>query len=835
MPGIVIVSHSRALALALAELVKQVSSPDIALAIAAGVGPDREEFGTDAVEIAEAIQSVYSPEGVLVLMDLGSAVLSAEMAVELLPEEMRSAVRFCPAPMVEGAIAAGVMAKVGADLQSLCREAEGALQAKQEQLGANVAAQAAPDMAEAAPSGPVQEVRLVLTNRYGLHARPAARFVQTASGYQANIEVRNLTLGKGPVTARSLNAVATLGAVGGHEILITAEGPEAGEALEALRRLVEDGFGEEDGPEAAPASPPAGRPQPGETSPAGAGAAIPISAGIALGPFYRYQAPLPPIPDRPGLDPQQEWDTLQAALETVAGEIRKRRIALQRSLGQEQAAIFDAHLLILQDPDLIEAARQRIFTGGMNPALAWHTSIQEVAGRYRELSDPYLQQRAADVEDIGKQVLLALLGQPAVEPLRFDRPVILFAEDLTVTETSRLDMSSVLGLVLVSGGTTSHSAILARALGLPAVSGASPALADLPDGTPVALDGGTGEIWVDPPAELQAQLTARRQAWLDERRRLLEASQGPARTTDGRRVEVAANAGSLADARAAVLNGAEAIGLLRTEFLFLDRETPPTEAEQLAALREIGEAMQGRPVIVRTLDVGGDKPLPFLPIPQEANPFLGTRAIRLSVRHPQIFLDQLRAILRAGASFPLRIMFPMVAAVEELEQARGWLEQAHTALQAEGTPHLWPVETGIMIEVPSAALLAERFAPAVDFFSIGTNDLTQYTLAAERGNPALNALADALHPAVLRLIHNVVEGAHRHGKWVGVCGELAGDPQAAPILLGLGVDELSLNPDGIPRLKHTIRSLSYAHAQELAQQALQRSSAAEVRKLVQGT
>ncbi len=834
MPGIVIVSHSRPLALALAELVKQVSSPDIPLAIAAGVGPDRQEFGTDAVEIAEAIQSVYSPEGVLVLMDLGSAVLSAEMAVELLPEELRSAIRFCPAPMVEGAIAAGVMARVGADLQSLCQEAEGALQAKQEQLGAS-AAEAAPAVLETATPTTAQEVRLKLTNRYGLHARPAARFVQTASGYQAKIEVRNLTSGKGPVTARSLNALATLGAVGGDEIAISAEGPEAGQALEALRRLVESAFGEDGEPEPALVSPPAERPEAREVAPGEPATAIPISAGIALGPFYRYQAPLPPIPDRPGLDPQQEWETLQAALEAVAGEIRKRRTALQRSLGQEQAAIFDAHLLILQDPDLIEAAHQRIFTDRMNPALAWHTSIQEVAARYRELSDPYLQQRAVDVEDIGRQVLFALLGQPAVEPLHFDRPVILFADELTVTETSRLDMSSVLGLVMVSGGTTSHSAILARALGLPAVSGASPALADLPDGTLVALDGGSGEIWVDPPAELQAQLTARRQAWLAERRRLLDASQGPARTTDGRAVEVAANAGSLADAQAAVLNGAEAIGLLRTEFLFLDRETPPTEAEQLTALREIGEAMQGRPVIVRTLDVGGDKPLPFFPIPQEANPFLGTRAIRLSVRHPQVFLEQLRAILRAGVSFPLRIMFPMVAAVEELEQARGWLEQAHTVLQAEGTPHLWPVETGIMIEVPSAAILAEQFAPSVDFFSIGTNDLTQYTLAAERGNPALNALADALHPAVLRLIHTVVESAHRHGKWVGVCGELAGDPQAAPILIGLGVDELSLNPDGIPRIKHTIRSLSYAQVQELAQRALQLSSAAEVRKLVAGT
>jgi phosphoenolpyruvate-protein phosphotransferase len=338
---------------------------------------------------------------------------------------------------------------------------------------------------------------------------------------------------------------------------------------------------------------------------------------------------------------------------------------------------------------------------------------------------------------------------------------------------------------------------------------------------------------VQPSPALAADLASRRQAWLEERQHFLAESGGPACTVDGRTVEIAANAGSAADARAAAARGAEGIGLLRTEFLFLGRDQAPSEEEQLAALLEIGQAMAGRPVIVRTLDVGGDKPLPYLPIPPEPNPFLGLRATRLAAQYPHIFHSQLRAILRAGAAFPVRVMFPMIASLEEVAQARALLEQAHAALLAEGLAHAWPVETGIMVEVPSAALLAGQIAPQVDFFSIGTNDLTQYTLAAERGNPALAALSDGLHPAVLSLVAKVVEAASRAGRWVGVCGELAGDALAAPVLVGLGVGELSLSPEGIPRVKSLVRRLSYAGCQALARQALAAGSAAAARSLAQ--
>jgi phosphoenolpyruvate-protein phosphotransferase len=332
---------------------------------------------------------------------------------------------------------------------------------------------------------------------------------------------------------------------------------------------------------------------------------------------------------------------------------------------------------------------------------------------------------------------------------------------------------------------------------------------------------------------VQAEIQAHRTEWLAGREKLLQTSQQLAMTKDGQRVEVFANIGGVNDARGAVQNGAEGVGLLRTEFLFLTRETAPSEEDQYRILREIFETMgEKRPVTTRTLDVGGDKELPYIQLPGEPNPFLGVRALRLSLSRPDLFMTQLRAILRAAEGFPCRIMFPMVADVDEVRKARQYVEKAHGELQDENKPHAWPVELGIMVEIPSAALLAPMLAHEVDFFSIGTNDLTQYTLAAERGNPALSHLADGLHPSVLRLIGEVTMASHTAGKWTGICGELGGDPEATAILVGLGVDELSLNPAGIPRIKSILRDLTMDQARALAEQALRCQTSAEVRQLV---
>ncbi len=821
MVGIVLVSHSRPLAQAVVDLVRQMAPAEVPFVVAAGVGDDRELFGTDAIEITEAIQSVYSDDGVLVLMDLGSAILSAEMALELLPEEFKSGVKFCAAPFVEGAIAAGVQAGLGSSLEQVCLEAQSALLPKYEQLGLPAPIQAAAIEAGASATDATgQETILIVRNLHGLHARPAARFVQAAAKFDADIRIQNLTNQKGPVSAKSLNAVATLGAVKGHEIKLRAQGTQAGEAIEALTALVESGFGEE-GEEVA-AEP--------LLKPSAAGL-VPISEGAALGPLFRYRPQAPVIPDYAADDPQKEWDSLNLAFGKTRQAIRQHRQSLSGTVGAAQAEIFDAHLLILQDPDLLDAVKSKVFTEKFNAAAAWKQGIDVVAESYRSIPDAYLQQRAADVMDVGSQVLVALLAGETAARIELPEPVVLFAQELTPTETAGLDMHQVLGVITVLGGPTSHSAILARALGIPAVTGVDPAIERLADGTLIGLDGFEGSVTISPDAETQSYLLKRRQTWLSERERLRQSAHQPASTKDGRRVEIVANIGSTQEAESAVENGAEGVGLLRTEFLFLTRTTAPTEEDQVLALQPIAEAMGIRPVIVRTLDVGGDKDLPYIQLPPEPNPFLGVRALRLSLRRPDLFQTQLRAILRAGVYGRFRIMFPMVANLDEVLQAKACLEQAHASLAEEGISHSWPIETGIMVEIPAAALQSEVLAQHVDFFSIGTNDLTQYTLAAERGNPNLAGMADALHPAVLQLIQRVASASHAVGKWTGVCGELAGDPLAVPVLIGLGVDELSMNPGAISKAKAILRLVDSSSVKSLAEEILRSESNLEARQI----
>ncbi|MCX8024309.1 MAG: phosphoenolpyruvate--protein phosphotransferase [Thermanaerothrix sp.] len=831
MVSLVLVSHSKALAESLVGLIRQMAGETLKIGVAAGAGPDHSEFGTDATDMARAITEVDSPDGILVLMDLGSAILSAEMAMELIPPEVRQRVRFCPGPLVEGGIAAGVQASLGSDIETVCLEAHRALQPKAEQLeGGTEAILPTEEIAAIPEAQEFQQIEAVLKNAHGLHARPAARFVQLASKFDAEILVTNLTTQKGPVSAKSLNALATLGALRDHRIRIMARGRQATEALEALHRLVEERFGEPVGVAEAKPIPEPSAPVVTETEETGVLMGLPVSDGVAIAPLYHYESLPPAIPNEEAVDPEAEWQRLLEAIEKVRHAIQMRHREMLARVGAEEAAIFEAHALLLDDPDLLQPARQLIFEQHYNAALAWKSSVEAMVAQYQRLEDPYLRQRALDVQDVGNQVLRALTGEIR-EKIIFEHPVILVADELTPTETAQLDLDHIQGIITLSGGPTSHSAILARSLGIPAVTGLSSAIKRLPQNTILGLNGFRGRVWVNPDERVRHDLEAEREHWLEERRKLQETSLQPAVTRDGLRVEVVANVGNLADAQLANQNGAEGIGLLRTEFLFLTRQTPPSEEEQYQAIRDIGLALKGKPVIVRTLDVGGDKPLPYIPMEPEANPFLGVRALRLSLQQPDLFRTQLRAILRAGALTPLRIMFPMVASLEEVEQAREFLTRVHHELEQEEVAHVWPIETGIMVEIPSAAIKAEALAPAVDFFSIGTNDLTQYTLAAERGNPRLAYLADALHPAVLRLIEQVVQAAHTVGKWVGVCGELAGEVEAVPILVGLGVDELSVNPAGVPKVKALIRAMAASDARALAQKALACAKATEVRQL----
>ncbi len=829
MIGIVIVSHSAKLAEGVHELISQMTQGQVPMAIAGGIEDAENPIGTDPMRVLAAIESVYSDAGVIVLMDLGSALLSAEMALEFLPEEQRTKIRLCEAPLVEGAMAAAVQAMTGADIEQVLVEARGALAAKAAQLQ-----QVVPDLT-AAPATeldltPEYEIRLTIRNKLGLHARPAAQFVGTAGRFDAQITVRNLTRGGSPVNAKSINQVATIGARQGHQIAVAAQGPAATAALAALQALVEANFGED---EKTIATVPALKaPAVAASLAEGELAGIAASPGIAIGPIVRYELAPIKVAERPNADPQAEWQRLQAAIATAQQEIENLHRQALSQVGDYEAAIFEAHLLFLSDPALVETTRQRINERRINAEAAWQAVIEEMAASYRALDDPYLQARAADVTDVGQRVLKLLAGVAATS-LEITEPSILVAADLTPSDTAQLNPAKVLGICTELGNATSHSAILARALGIPAVVGAGASLLQLKNGSLLALDGQRGRIWVAPAAAKLAELQAQRAAWLEAQAAAKATSQQPAITRDGQQVEVVANIGGLADVRPALDNGAEGVGLLRTEFIYLNRTTAPSEEEQYEVYQAIATALGARPLIIRTLDIGGDKPLPYLDLGSEENPFLGWRAIRYCLDRPDLFKTQLRAILRASYGRQVKVMFPMVAAVGEVRAAKKLLAEAQAELDQAGQPYNPNMEVGIMIEVPSAVAVADQLAAEVDFFSIGTNDLSQYTMAADRTNARVGGLADPFQPAVLRLIRQTIEVAHAAGIWVGLCGEFAGHPLAAPILLGLGLDEFSMSAPAIPVVKQTIGRLNLTEAREIAAAALQLDSAEAIRAYVE--
>jgi phosphocarrier protein FPr len=827
MIGLVIVSHSARLAEGVRELVNQMTKGQVPLAVAGGLSDPQNPIGTDAFTVQAAIESVYSDDGVLVLMDLGSALLSAETALEFLTEAQRAKIRLCEAPLVEGAVAAAVQAMATNDIDTVIAEARGALAAKTAQLQ-QLAPEAASPPGPALAARPANEILVTVPNRLGLHARPAADFVTTAAGFQAEIMVRNTTRGVGPVNAKSLNWVATLGARQGQTLGIAAQGSDAAEALTALKTLVEAGFGETDEAPETTASP---QPIPRVDLSEGELAGIAASPGIAIGPSVRYQLALIETPAGQVGDPQAEWQSLQAAIRTAQREIKIIHEQALAQVGEKDAAIFKAHLLSLEDPALVDEARRQIFERHLAAGAAWQTVINGMVESYRALEDPYQQARAADLTDVGQRVLRLLTGTTPA-PLDLSEPSILVAAELTPSDTARLDPDQVLGICTERGGATSHSSILAKALGIPAVSGLGPGIMRLADGTLLAMDGQQGRVWVEPPPDKQAALQQEREVWLVGREAARTAGQQPALTRDGRRVEVVANIRGAADAKVALQHGAEGVGLLRTELLFLDRLTEPSEAEQQAAYTAIADVLGARPLIIRTLDIGGDKPLPYLDAEPEANPFLGWRGIRIGLARPQLLKTQLRAILQASPGHHLKLMFPMISSLAELRAARAVLAEAQTELRQTGTPFDETIEVGIMIEVPASVAIADQLAAEVDFFSIGTNDLTQYATAADRTNARVAALADPFHPAVLRLINQTIAAAHAAGIWVGLCGEFAGDPLATPILLGLGLDEFSMSGPAIPLVKQAIGQLTMADAQAIARAVLKLDSAEAVRQYV---
>jgi phosphocarrier protein FPr len=843
--GIVVVSHSADLARGVVELAREMGGEELSIEAAGGL--EDGAVGTDAERVRAAIERAISDDGVLVLMDLGSALMSAEMAVELM--EGGGRVILSEAPLVEGAVAAAAAARGGASLEEVRAEAARAMQMKAAQLGGDGDApasrgsapdrdasdRAGPDREASDRAAPDAEARISVLNEIGLHARPAALVVALAGRFDADLRLAKPG-GPGPVSARSLTGLMTLVARKGDELLATATGPQAAEAVAALEELARDGFGDGAGagtpqaaadsePEPEPAETP---PEPAETppEPPGAGArlrGIAASGGIALGPVRHLGVDHDADAERESEGAPAESRRLEAAREAARAAIERDRDEVARRGAAREAEIFSAHLALLDDDALLTRAQAGI-DAGTAAETAWRAASDETAAQWRALDDRLLRERAADVEDVGRRVLAALAGREA-RPTIAGEGVVVSAE-LTPRDTAALDPALVKAIATARGTPTAHAAILARALGLPAVVGLGPSVLAIAEGTPVLLDGDDGTVLVEPSEEV-AGAARKRAEQAAVRRRLARGRAGePAVTRDGTHVEVAANLGAAGEAAAAVELGADGVGLLRTEFLFLERPEIPSEQEQVQTLARIAADLGDRPLIVRTLDVGADKPLPAVPMAPEANPFLGRRGLRLSLERPDLLSVQLRAICRVASRRPLKVMFPMVSTVSELDAALELLDQARAATGARAR-----LDVGIMVEVPAAALLAERFAARVDFFSIGTNDLIQYTMAAERGNELVAELLAGPQPAVLRLVRLITAGAAVHAREVGVCGELAGDPASALLLVGLGVRELSMAAPLIAEVKEALRSVTLADAAAAAEQAVNASDAAEARSL----
>ena len=807
MTGLVVVSHSRALADAAVELAgEMLHGSDLRIAVAAGLDPTT--FGTDATAIVAAIEAADDGQGVVVLMDLGSAVLSAELALDMLAEDVRERTLLCPAPLVEGLVVAAVAAAGGAAPEDVAAEAVGSLAAKQSQVSVPDTSSGADPAGRTTPDALVAVVKIL--NPHGLHARPAARLVQEARFFDARVELRNLDTGAGPVPATSLSGVATLGALCGHRVELSATGSQAREALDHLVALSERRFDEPEhvATDVAP-----------QARSAGALAAAP---GIAIGPAILLSVSDVVVPDETADDPAVEWRRVRGAIAEVRRDLQRIRAVSARENGEAEARIFDAHLMLLDDTDLVDDVRARIDAGAAAPR-AWADATSGVEAQFATVEDVYLRERAADVHAVGQQVARALTGAPVS---RIEGDGGLVADDLLPAQVAELDLDRVTGLVLASGSPTSHSAILARARGIPAVVGAGPSVLAVLPGSTVALDGGTGEVYVEPTTDVLDALRA-----ADERARSKAATARagahvPASTGDGVQVLVGANLGSLDDARAAAAGGADLAGLVRTEFLYLGREDPPGVDEQVEVYGAMAAALGGRRITLRTLDVGGDKPLPFATQPAEANPFLGVRGIRLALAERSLLEQQLTAFVTVAHETPVSVMFPMVSTVAELEDARRCLDDAVAAV-GRGTPD--GLHVGIMVEVPAAALKAAAFAPYVDFFSVGTNDLTQYTLAAERGNAAVAAIGDPLDPAVLQLVGAVCRAAGED-TLVAVCGELAADERAVPLLLALGVRELSVAPPAVAAVKQAVRETARAADADLAGRCLAAAGPDDVRR-----
>ncbi len=560
---------------------------------------------------------------------------------------------------------------------------------------------------------------------------------------------------------------------------------------------------------------------------------IAASDGIAISKVFKLETVVLDVTDAKITDVENELGKLQSAIEKSVEELRSIRVKTAEKLDEEHAMIFDAHIQIAEDPEIARQVEDMIKSSNVNSAHAFKTVSEMFAQMFESMDNEYMKERAADVRDVARRVIAHLLNVTLSDPTMIDEEVIVVAEDLTPSDTAQLDRNFVKGFITNIGGRTSHSAIMARSLEIPAIVGTKNILESVNNGDKVILDGLDGDVIINPSEEDVVKYNAKHQEYLEKVAIWSKFVNEKSITVDGKHVEIAANIGSPDDVESVLKNGGEGVGLYRTEFLYMNNDNFPTEDEQYIAYKMVLESLKDKKVVIRTLDIGGDKHLDYLPMDEELNPFLGHRALRLCLERIDLFKTQLRALLRAGVHGDLHIMFPMVATLNEVRKAKEVLNICKNELQAEGVSYSNDVKVGIMVEIPAVAILADQFAKEVDFFSIGTNDLIQYSFAADRMNQKVSYLYQPYNPSLLRLIKMVIDASHKEGIWTGMCGEMAGDQIAAPILLGLGLDEFSMSATSILQTRFSFSKLSYEEMKEMAETCLTLGTHEEVKAFVE--
>jgi phosphoenolpyruvate-protein phosphotransferase (PTS system enzyme I) len=562
---------------------------------------------------------------------------------------------------------------------------------------------------------------------------------------------------------------------------------------------------------------------------------IGASSGIAIAKAFLLETPDLSVEKSEPEDQAAEEKKFNDALASAKGELEKIKEKTLNDLGEEHAEIFSAHLLVLSDPEFVDAIRGKIKNENVNAGYAVKEVSDMFVSMFENMDNEYMQERAADIRDVSKRVLAHVLGKKLVSLAEIDEEVVVIADDLTPSDTAQLNGEFVKGFATDIGGRTSHSAIMARSMEIPAVVGTKEVTASADFDMMMIVDGIEGTVIVDPTESEVAEYRKKQEEFASKQKEWAKLVNDPTESKDGHHVELAANIGTPNDMEGVISNGAEGVGLYRTEFLYMGRDELPTEEEQFEAYKKVVSDMDGKPVVIRTLDIGGDKELPYLDLPKEMNPFLGFRAVRLCLEKDDMFRTQLRALLRASAFGNLKIMFPMIATLEEFRQAKAMLTEEKDKLKADGTDVSDDIEVGSMVEIPSTAVMADTFAKEVDFFSIGTNDLIQYTMAADRMNEQVSYLYQPYNPAILRLIKMVIDAAHKEGKWAGMCGEMAGDEVAIPLLLGLGLDEFSMSATSVLPARSQIANLNKKEAEEAAQKALNMQTSDDVKAFVEET